>query len=268
MDVSACVSPQEHSIPTTEGHHTRFARGTGRSSPGAAQRRIGNRRLALKLTVPFAGHAAVVSLESVCVIVDVRILLENEKLELSAIPKIPVEAIVLIVLAEKTLRVDRAPEELETMVGHHPDLDVVHDGLSADPREGEAVDLFVLENGKPALLHAHVAKRSAVLVVVVAPEAVALGPVAGLEELYSLVGPCASEHDHASPVPWLSLRLRARAREDDRTVGLPIGDEACAGLDHQERDGERVGRKPTLSEDRRARLNGEGLSARHEHLRR
>src|SRR6185436_9427049 len=110
------------------------------------------------------------------------------------------------------------------------DHDVVDAGASADPSEGEAVDLLRLWNGYDDVateLDAHVRHRAAVVILVVAAVASALvGHTLVYADGGGLVHSCRSDRGVAEEndaAPGRVAELVVFRREENRSVSRPHG---------------------------------------------
>ncbi len=178
---------------------------------------------------------------------------EREELELARIAEVPVEAVVLVEGADEVFRVHRAAEELEAVVERVVDHDVLDDGLVADAGEREAVDLVVHGELDAAELDADIPEDAGV---VVGLGAAILGVGGHRDALHGglaadHVDRRAAEDDETTPVACGAAAGGLLAREDDRRVGLAVGDDLRAGLHHEGALG------ALIAEERGAGLDGE-----------
>lgn len=110
----------------------------------------------------------VVALEAVRAVLQRRSRLTQQELETAGVAVIPIEGIVVRMLAHEVLGIDGATEELETIIGRVTDLNVIDDGAAANPTKGQAVNLVVRRDLRPDVFDAHVARDAARVAVPIA----------------------------------------------------------------------------------------------------
>jgi hypothetical protein len=164
-----------------------------------------------------------------------------------------IEVVVADLVRDEVAAIDRPAEPFERIVERGDDLDVL-DRRSATNGEHRQGVLEAAGYGRAAReLDPHVAEGAAVVVVVRAA-AVGLGirrRRLGLGTLRQIRGRVADDRD-AAPVAGQPLAEWPTRREDDRSIGGAIGDDAPTATDKEQRR-----RRVDVTEDHRARLNGQ-----------